>query len=165
MPGFSASLAAMCAFLSLCACSRLLAVGIEEEVVEPVAQIIMMRDILLRSPRHVDPADPPCDRRDHPARPARIERVGAAFPDVVGGHQGDQALDVVAIDRQPALHIGLARTEPGVADDEIGRALVGEADRDVREGRIGLSKVADRAIGMVDCEGAALDTGGEESID
>src|SRR3546814_7281381 len=43
--------------------AAILPVGVEEEIVEPVRQIVMMGNVLLRAPLPVEPIEP----RDHPA--------------------------------------------------------------------------------------------------
>ncbi|MCY1171295.1 hypothetical protein D9M73_114000 [compost metagenome] len=48
--------------------AAILAVGVEEEIVQPVRQIIMVRNIALRSARHVDAADAMRHRLDHAAQ-------------------------------------------------------------------------------------------------
>ena len=83
MPGFSASLAAICAFLSSLRLferlvvgieeigAAILAVGIEEEIVEVVADIVVMLDVLARHARAVELVELALDPR--PARaPARL---------------------------------------------------------------------------------------------
>ena len=145
--------------------AAILLVGVEEQVVQPRRQVVMVRDILLRSPLHVDPVEPVLHRAEAPHERGGLQGILPALPGRIAGHQLDQPHDVVAVDGQSPVHVHFARGERGVADDAAGDARIGEADGDVPERRVGRSEGCGGLSGPVEGELATLDGAAEEHVD
>jgi hypothetical protein len=114
--------------------AAILAIGVEEEIVQSIRQIVMMRHV---APRRAQRVEPP-DRAQQPlADLALAVDPAAALPRHVRSDQVEQADDVAAIDHHPAIHERLAHAEPRVPRDVIGRAGIQEADRHRFARRVG----------------------------
>lgn len=143
------------------------AVAIEEQIVEPIGQVVMMRNVLLRAPRHVDAIDPVFDRPDPAGDRAAVEEIIAPAIRRIGLGQADDVVNVALLDRHAAVHIAFAELERGVARDLAQDAPIVQADRD--RGEIG-ARVR-RAVGLgatlVVDKGhlAALDPARKEEVD
>ncbi len=105
----------------------ILTAGVEEEPVEFVRQIVMVRDIgtgdrdgiVLREPPHEPAAQ----------RPHAAHQVGAA-PAEIGEAKIQQIVDAATLEEDGAVHIALAEREVRVADQAPDRRRVGDPHRD-----------------------------------
>ena len=136
--------------------AAILLVAIEEQIVEPARQIVMMRDVPLRSALHVDAVETVLHRPRCAGEPARIEIVLPGFPLVVGGQQVDEVADIALLDDQPAVHEALARAQRRVARDRHRHALVGEADRHLGIARLRRAERGRLRAGAQEGQAAAL---------
>ena len=87
----------------------------------------------LGAARPVQPVDPSGQGAHTPTKCARIANATTLFPWRVEADQGQQTHNVVALDDQTAVHIGLARTQFRPQRDVTRDPRIGEADRDVGE--------------------------------
>src|SRR3546814_2664249 len=121
----------------VCSSDLIWPVGVEEEIVEPVRQIVMMGNVLLRAPLPVEPIEP----RDHPAAALLHAAVAASpAPGGVGAEQDDEVENLALDHHQPPVHIGLAAAEARIPGDVEGGAPVGQPDDDTGAFGIGAAK-------------------------
>ena len=140
----------------------ILAVGIEEQLVKPVVEIIMVGDVALRAVAQIDLPQPPRDPRVPPQRePHRVVTV----PAQVEGDEIEQATDIAGLDHQPSIHIGFRRAQRRVDRDGARRAVVGDADGDGGMRRVGGAIAADRARGTGDAQLPVLDDAAEQAVE
>ena len=104
--------------------AAILQVGVEEELVEVVADIVVMGDVAQR--RRL-----PVERAQQVSDPAALaqERIGAVavLPAVAAADDVDEVEYLALFDDQPAVHEGFGGAQAGVADDIAGDAGIGEA--------------------------------------
>jgi hypothetical protein len=92
--------------------AAVLAVGIEKQRIEPVVEIVVMRDIASRAPPPIELAQPAVEITQNPQRPGPEGRLrGRSQQD--GEHVGDRAL----LEDERAVHVGLAELEIGIEND------------------------------------------------
>jgi hypothetical protein len=104
--------------------AAVLPVAVEEEIVEPVGQVVVMRDVARR-------ASPPVDQRQlaHQLAAAatdRLARLSARLPGRVRGHQIEQVENVSLLEDQPTVHVGFADADLRVAEDVADDLVVGQ---------------------------------------
>ena len=105
--------------------AAILAVVVEEELVQLVLEVIMVGDVALRLGGAVAAEQP------LPAQLALLDRlaaVAAFLPPVVGGDELQQVEDRPVLDDQPAVHIGFADRQARVAHQLEQHLAVGDAD-------------------------------------
>ena len=126
--------------------AAILEVGVEEELVEVVADVIVMGDVAQR--RRL-----PVERPQQVSEPAALaqEWIGsfAVFPAMAAANDVDEVEDLALFDDQPAVHEGFGGTQSGVADDIAGDAGIGQPHRDGAESAVGRAVAIIRAV-MVD---------------
>src|SRR3954451_3129440 len=94
--------------------AAILEVGIEEEAEEIAREIVMMGHVAARAALPV----PIVDQRAEPARtPAQGMGRAVLLPGEVERDQLEQVAYVAALDREAAVHIGLAEAQGGIAQD------------------------------------------------
>ena len=127
--------------------TAILAVGVEEEVVQVVAEVIVVGDVFLRLGGGVAAKQ----RGDfaHPALRHELATLAAELPAIGADDQLQQVEDAAFLDDQAAVHIGLAEREARVADDIEGELAIGKADGD----RLGVG---------IGTEALALAVGGDQ---
>ena len=141
-PGRTRSLAARCRFLASWASSRdstgcleiaaaVLPVGIEEQRVKPVVEIVVVGDVAPRMGAPIELAEPPPEASHH------RKRVG---PRGGGGllarNEGEEIHDRALLDHEGTVHIGLAEPELGIEQGPPLRRLGRETYRDRRAGAV-----------------------------
>ena len=138
--------------------AAILAVAIEEEIVEPVVEIVMMRDVALRSGGMVAMKAAAALLAQPVTQPARAgERGLPLLPAIVCGDERDERADVVAVDGEAPVHIRLARAQRRIGEDPEAGRRIGEADRDRRMRRIGTTEAHHLSVRLVDDQLAAGD--------
>ena len=108
----------------------ILHVAVEEEPVEPLVEVVVVRDV---GARRLD-ADGAEDRRGGDAA-AQVLHPGAGGGELragVGLGQRDQVVDVAFVEEEAAVHVHLGGRELGVEQHRPQRAGIGEAERERR---------------------------------
>ena len=142
--------------------AAILHVAVEEEAIEVVADVVMMRDVRPRAAAAVDRIHArfdPIDRLTH--RPLVLE-FGAPIPRRVHAQQRDQLHDVALLDQHLAVHEGFGRAEPRVEDDAAHPLAAGEADRNLGETGRRRAIGFDRPIGTGDGQPSFVDDAREK---
>ena len=119
--------------------AAVLPVGIEKQRIEPVVEIVVMRDIVPGAAAPVELAQAAAQIAQQLERPGpRRRRDGGALQH--REHVGDRAL----LDDQRAVHVGLAEPELGIEHDAAFRGGRGETKRDRLAGAVakGVSRAA-----------------------
>jgi hypothetical protein len=127
--------------------ATVLAVRVEEEVVQVVAEVIVVGDVFVGLGGGV--AAEQCGDLAHPALRHEFATLAAKLPAIGADDQLEQVEDAAVLDDQPTIHIGLAEREPRVADDFEGEPAIGEANGD----RLGVG---------IGAEALALAVGGDQ---
>src|SRR5215210_923343 len=91
----------------------------------------MMRDILPRLGRRVAPQQWPQQRLPQGPRGERVAPAAAILPAMTAQRQLEQLQYIALLDRQPAIHIGLAERQLGVARDVERDSVVVNPDRNL----------------------------------
>ena len=140
----------------------ILPVLVEEQLVELAGQVIVMDHVLAG----LDPQVDLVGLGEDPVDPA-LQGIWRADPAATVGihhHQQDHVADIVRrLHHQPPVHIGFARTDPGIPGDMQGRALVGKADRHRIGGKVPIAIFA--AIVIDDAQLAFLDQRGKHLVE
>ena len=117
-------------------------VAVEEEPVEPLVEVVVVRDVGAGGLE----ADGAQDRRVGDAA-ADVEDLGAGGGDLgagVGLGERDQLVDVAGLDDEPAVHVHLGDREGRVEQDGAQRAGVGDAERQRRAGAVAVGFASGR---------------------
>jgi len=137
--------------------TAILAIRVQEEVVEPGRQIIMVRDVLLRAAFLVV-GPQPTERVPGNARARfQILLIGPILESVVPGDEIEQVVDVPLLQQHAPIHIGLARAERRRHHDLARGRFVREADMDRRTPGIRLAIAILLATHVGDNQFALLD--------
>ena len=139
--------------------------GIQHQRVEIIADVVVMRDVLLRSDAVVDLFGGEAGAVDQPLEHARLTDIAALVPCVVGAQQADEPHHVAVLDQQPPVHEGLCRAQTRVHDDVARHLVVGEAQHDFGKARRGRAIGTGAAIGEHDAETSLLHAAGQEAIE
>ena len=94
--------------------AAILEVGVEEEPVEIVADVVMMGDVLPRPLAPVELAEPMAELA---ALLEEFVRAGAVLPLVAAADDVDEVEDVALLDHQPPVPVGLGGAEARIAHD------------------------------------------------
>jgi hypothetical protein len=162
-PGSSSSFAARCRFFCACAVSIdwsaavKLPVAVQEEVVERVGEVVVVRHVALRPLDRVELLDGAVPAAD-PLEDRRRE-IGRCEVHVLGD-EGEEGVDIGILDREPSVHVGLAEAEPRIEEELALEGAVAEPHRDRRPGLAG--EDVDRAPGVDDPERAAPNEAAQE---
>ena len=108
----------------------ILAVGVEEQFVEPAGEIVGMLGVAARARLPVDLIELARGEVDRLAdQPVRLEELRPLERRVALDEQ-DEIADVAFFDDKPPVHIGLARADCRIARDVHRRAAIGETHLD-----------------------------------
>ena len=113
--------------------ATILKVAIEEEVVEPVRQVVVVRNIAASAPVPIEPAQ---SMRNAPGEASgRAERLKAAafLERIVRSDEIGEIADIALLDNELPVHESFARPDPRIAQDFAHRSLVRQPDRYFRE--------------------------------
>ena len=131
--------------------AAVLPVGIEKQRVEPLIEVVVMRDVAARTAAQVELLEP------SPCQPQRVERAPPAQgPAVVAAHrQFKQIGDRAFLHHEGAGHIGFAELELGLEQDgELG-APAGKPGRDRGAGSV--AEGQDRSARGSEAKGSTTD--------
>lgn len=128
----------------------------------------MMRDIRLRGGAQVDLVETARNLLEQrlEQRPERGSAIEAALllPRRVAARERDEAHDIIAVYRHPAIHIGFGKPEPGMQHDIAPDPGIGKAHGDIGERRVRHAEGPARSVGADQREGATLDQAFEETV-
>ena len=113
--------------------AAVLLVGIEEQLVEPMVEIIMMGDVAARAPEVVA-ADGAAGEEAIASKQARGQRARRRLR--VAQHEFKEVVDGAALDDEAAVHEQLADAQLGVENGGAFGARIHEADADLLAGAI-----------------------------
>ena len=139
--------------------ARILAVGIEEEAVEAVVEVVMIGGVAPRPRGRVRGAQPPHEL------PKALEEVDAEerTPSLRVSEQNlDEVVDRPALDDEPSAHEQLSELQLRVEQHGNDRPVVGEADDDPRFTSI--AELHSRTIRRPDHEGAVPHETGQRRV-
>jgi hypothetical protein len=122
-----------------------LPVLVEEQLVELADQVVVVEDVAAGLGPEIDLVglgQDPVERAF-----GRVGRVNPA-PPAVGHDQQHHVADVVrGFDRQPSVHVGFTRANPGIPGDVQRRALVGQPDPHRLGGRVAIAVLLPVPVG------------------
>ena len=127
--------------------AAILAVDVEEEVVESIVQIIMMGDVAPRGACAVETLKPPLEPILDEAGQRTAQGDPPLFPFAVGADEVDQVANVALLKDDPPVHIGFGGMEMRIARNEAHDPFVGHADRHRPDRRIGRAEGLPAAVG------------------
>jgi hypothetical protein len=93
--------------------AAVLPVGIEEQRVKAVVEIVVVRCIASRSPARIELPDAAMEVADEPCQPRPPRQTFAALTEYDGEDVGDRAL----FDDDAAVHIGFTELQRGIEQD------------------------------------------------
>ena len=138
-----------------------LALAVEEELVEGAREVVVVGDVGLRAPERVEllhAAQQEADRGCH--QPARGRHAGLD----VRRAQVEEVPQIPFLQHEAAVDVGLGRRHLRVQEDVALELLVGEADRHAVE-RLGALEDVPVPVGVDDGELALADEAPEEAFD
>jgi len=97
--------------------AAILHIAVEEEAVEVVADVVVMRDVRARRAPAVDRIQPRPDPLEPFAERGLVLELCAAVPRRVRAQQADQLHDIALNDLHLAVHKGFGGAEPWIEDD------------------------------------------------
>ena len=106
--------------------------SVEEQLVERVAEVVVVRHVLLRLADGVRLLEALEHQRHAPQH--LLHRVGAKGKPV-DGEQGEEVPQRRVLEAEPAVHIGLARMQLGIEEQLAVERAVGEPHGDARAAR------------------------------
>ena len=136
--------------------TAILQVLVQKQLVEVVADIIMMRDVAFRPTAKVEPVQTGRRIVAHLRDKARLAKLATAFKRPVCPQQLDQLHDVALLDDQAAIHECLGRPETRIQQDLPYHAFVAQPDCDVRIALCRCSETFSRSVSMYDPKRAFL---------
>jgi hypothetical protein len=105
-----------------------LLVGVEEEPVEPLVEIVVLRDVALRADRVVRRRKA---ARELTQRDDGAYRQGRALASGVLQGELEEIVNRALLDHEPLIHEELAETQVRIGDERELRRVILEADRDL----------------------------------